>query len=218
METLSLSNDLILIKGARVYKFERIVQKLEALAHETILEINLNALRHNFMHYRQKLKVGTKIMVMVKAFAYGGGAAEIGNYLQEIGADYLSVAYTDEGIFLRNNGISLPIMVMNPGSFHLDLLQTHALEPVVYNLQQLRTLSASIDDYSGELPVHLEFDTGMRRLGMTEEDLDEVIEILLHNKKSKSPGFLPIWPERMKPSIKITPYRSLLHLKYGAKS
>lgn len=156
-------------------------------------------------------------MVMVKAFAYGGGAAEIGNYLQEIGADYLSVAYTDEGIFLRNNGISLPIMVMNPGSFHLDLLQTHALEPVVYNLQQLRTLSASIDDYSGELPVHLEFDTGMRRLGMTEEDLDEVIEILLHNKKSKSPGFLPIWPERMKPSIKITPYRSLLHLKYGAK-
>jgi alanine racemase len=188
LETMSLSNDLILIKGARIYKFERIVQKLEALAHETILEINLNALRHNFMHYRKKIKAETKIMVMVKAFAYGGGAAEIANYLQEIGADYLSVAYTDEGIFLRNNGISLPIMVMNPGSFHLDLLQTHALEPVVYNLQQLRSLSAGIDPYSGEIPVHLEFDTGMRRLGMTEEDLDEVIEILLQNKKIKVAG------------------------------
>ena len=178
LEVLSLSNDLVLIKGARDFGFESVVQKLEALAHETILEINLNALRHNFIHYRQKIKPGTKIMVMVKAFAYGGGAAEIANYLQEIGADYLSVAYTDEGVFLRNNGITLPIMVMNPGSYHLDLLQAHALEPVVYNLDQLKSLSEGLNGNSGLISVHLELDTGMKRLGMSEKELDEAILVL----------------------------------------
>lgn len=188
LDTLSLSNDLILIKGARAFKFENIVQKLEALAHETILEINLNALRHNFIHYRQKLKSGTKMMVMVKAFAYGGGAAEIGNYLQEIGADYLSVAYTDEGVFLRNNGITLPIMVMNPGSYHLDLLLDKALEPVVYNLDQLKSLADGLKDITGMLSVHLELDTGMRRLGMSENDLDEAIKILQQAENLKVSG------------------------------
>ena len=188
LDTLSLSNDLILIKGARAFKFENIVQKLEALAHETILEINLNALRHNFIHYRQKLKSGTKMMVMVKAFAYGGGAAEIGNYLQEIGADYLSVAYTDEGVFLRNNGITLPIMVMNPGSYHLDLLLDKALEPVVYNLDQLKSLADGLKDITDMLSVHLELDTGMRRLGMSENDLDEAIKILQQAENLKVSG------------------------------
>ena len=188
LDTLSLSNDLILIKGARAFQFENIVQKLEALAHETILEINLNALRHNFIHYRQKLKPGTKMMVMVKAFAYGGGAAEIGNYLQEIGADYLSVAYTDEGVFLRNNGITLPIMVMNPGSYHLDLLLDKALEPVVYNLDQLKSLADGLKDITGMLSVHLELDTGMRRLGMSENDLDEAIKILQQAENLKISG------------------------------
>ena len=188
LDTLSLSNDLILIKGARAFKFENIVQKLEALAHETILEINLNALRHNFIHYRQKLKPGTKMMVMVKAFAYGGGAAEIGNYLQEIGADYLSVAYTDEGVFLRNNGITLPIMVMNPGSYHLDLLLDKALEPVVYNLDQLKSLADGLKDITDMLSVHLELDTGMRRLGMSENDLDEAIKILQQAENLKISG------------------------------
>ncbi|AKP51042.1 bifunctional UDP-N-acetylmuramoyl-tripeptide:D-alanyl-D-alanine ligase/alanine racemase [Cyclobacterium amurskyense] len=188
LDILSLSNDLILIKGARAFQFENIVQKLEALAHETILEINLNALRHNFIHYRQKLKPGTKMMVMVKAFAYGGGAAEIGNYLQEIGADYLSVAYTDEGVFLRNNGITLPIMVMNPGSYHLDLLLDKALEPVVYNLDQLKSLADGLKDITGMLSVHLELDTGMRRLGMSENDLDEAIKILQQAENLKISG------------------------------
>lgn len=188
LEALSLSNDLVLIKGARAYGFERVVQKLEALAHETILEINLNSLRHNFIHYRQKIKPGTKIMVMVKAFAYGGGAAEIANYLQEIGADYLSVAYTDEGVFLRNNGITLPIMVMNPGSYHLELLQEHALEPVVYNLNQLKSLSNAMDSNSGLLSVHLELDTGMRRLGMSDQELDEAISILQQCSNLKVAG------------------------------
>ncbi|WP_339925562.1 bifunctional UDP-N-acetylmuramoyl-tripeptide:D-alanyl-D-alanine ligase/alanine racemase [uncultured Cyclobacterium sp.] len=188
LNALALSNDLVLIKGARAFGFESVVQKLEALAHETILEINLNALRHNFIHYRQKVKPGTKIMVMVKAFAYGGGAAEIANYLQEIGAEYLSVAYTDEGVFLRNNGITLPIMVMNPGSYHLELLQEHALEPVVYNLNQLKSLSNALNSNSGLLSVHLELDTGMRRLGMSDRELDEAISILQQCSNLKVAG------------------------------
>jgi alanine racemase len=188
VQTLGLANDMVLVKGARVFHFETVIQKLEALSHETILEINLNALRHNFMHYRQKLKAGTKMMVMVKAFAYGGGAAEIANHLQEIGADYLSVAYTDEGVFLRNNGITLPIMVMNPGTYHLELLQRHNLEPVVYNLGQLKTLTESLRNNTGHLAVHLELDTGMRRLGMSENDLVEVIVILQESPQLKVSG------------------------------
>lgn len=186
--TLGLNNDLVLVKGARAFHFETVIQKLEALSHETILEINLNALRHNFIHYRQKLKPGTKMMVMVKAFAYGGGAAEIANHLQEIGADYLSVAYTDEGVFLRNNGITLPIMVMNPGIYHLKLLQQHNLEPVVYNLGQLKTLEESLRNNTGNLAVHLELDTGMRRLGMSENDLEKVIAILQESPQLKVSG------------------------------
>ena len=188
VQNLGLANDLILVKGARAFRFETVIHKLEALTHETILEINLNALRHNFIHYRQKLKSGTKMMVMVKAFAYGGGAAEIANHLQEIGADYLSVAYTDEGVFLRNNGITLPIMVMNPGTYHLELLQQQILEPVVYNLGQLKTLAENLRNNPGNLSVHLELDTGMRRLGMSENDLEEVIAILQESPQLKVSG------------------------------
>jgi alanine racemase len=188
VQTLGLAKDLILVKGARAFHFETFIQKLEAFAHETILEINLNALRHNYIHYRKKLKQETKMMIMVKAFAYGGGAAEIANHLQEIGADYLSVAYTDEGVYLRNNGIKLPIMVMNPGNYHLELLQQYFLEPVVYNLSQLKTLTENIRKDPGKLSVHLELDTGMRRLGLSENDLEEAIEILQNSPRLEVSG------------------------------
>jgi alanine racemase len=109
-------NDLILITGAREYAFERVVNRLQQRIHGTTLEINLNALTHNFNFYKRQLAPSTRVMVMVKAFAYGGGAAEIANHLQTLGADYLAVAYTDEGVSLRKQGIQLPIMVLNPTS------------------------------------------------------------------------------------------------------
>ncbi|WP_235954773.1 bifunctional UDP-N-acetylmuramoyl-tripeptide:D-alanyl-D-alanine ligase/alanine racemase [Cyclobacterium salsum] len=172
---LNLKDDLVLVKGARTFQFERIVSSLEAQVHETVLEINLNSIRHNFNYYKQKVSPGTKVMVMVKAFAYGSGSAEIGNYLQQIGADYLSVAYPDEGVYLREKGVSLPIMVMNSGARHIDLLLQHQLEPVVYELNALRTLALATKEI---VSIHLELDTGMRRLGLEEQDLKEAITIL----------------------------------------
>lgn len=172
---LNLKDDLILVKGARAFQFERIVGSLEAQVHETVLEINLNSIRHNFYHYKQKLSPATNVMVMVKAFAYGSGSAEIGNYLQQIGADYLSVAYPDEGVYLREKGVNLPIMVMNSSTRHIDLLLQHQLEPVVYEVNALRALAMA----TGEIvSIHLELDTGMRRLGLEEQDLQEAIALL----------------------------------------
>jgi alanine racemase len=175
LSELNLREDLILVKGARAFHFERVVRALEAQVHDTVLEINLNCLRHNFDHYRAQLKPGTKVMVMVKAFAYGSGSAEIAHHLQQIGADYLSVAYPDEGVYLRERGVELPIMVMNSAVRHLDLLLRYRLEPVVYDLQTLRELA---DTATENLSIHLELDTGMRRLGMEEMDLEATVTLL----------------------------------------
>ncbi|MDX5337537.1 MAG: UDP-N-acetylmuramoyl-tripeptide--D-alanyl-D-alanine ligase, partial [Cyclobacteriaceae bacterium] len=114
LEADTFQNDLLLITGARSFAFERVVNKLQQRIHGTTLEINLNAITHNFNFYKRLLNPKTKVMVMVKAFAYGGGAAEIANHLQTMGADYLAVAFSDEGVVLRKQGIRLPIMVLNP--------------------------------------------------------------------------------------------------------
>ncbi|MDN3689022.1 bifunctional UDP-N-acetylmuramoyl-tripeptide:D-alanyl-D-alanine ligase/alanine racemase [Cyclobacterium jeungdonense] len=182
---LNLKDDLILVKGARTFQFERIVGSLEAQVHETVLEINLNSIRHNFYHYKQKVSPGTKVMVMVKAFAYGSGSAEIGNYLQQIGADYLSVAYPDEGVYLRDKGVTLPIMVMNSGARHIELLLQHRLEPVVYEVNGLRALAMATREI---VSIHLELDTGMRRLGLEEKDLNEAITLLQEHPNIRLAG------------------------------
>ncbi|WP_375584885.1 bifunctional UDP-N-acetylmuramoyl-tripeptide:D-alanyl-D-alanine ligase/alanine racemase [Cyclobacterium xiamenense] len=185
LSDLNLQGDLVLVKGARAFEFERVVRLLEAHVHDTVLEINLNSLRHNFNHYRSKLPAGTKIMVMVKAFAYGSGSAEIAHHLHQIGADYLSVAYPDEGVYLRERGVELPIMVMNSAARHLDLLLRYRLEPVVYDLQTLRELAATTP---GDLSIHLELDTGMRRLGLEENDLESVAALLQDHPKIRITG------------------------------
>lgn len=176
------SNALILLKGARVFEFEKIARQLSAQHHTTRLEIQLNAVAHNFHTYRNLLPPGTRMMVMVKAFSYGSGSNEIASLLQYHKADYLAVAYADEGVHLRRNGITIPIMVMNTEARSFDLLHEFNLEPAVYSMHQLRALSG----FSGrELPVHLEIETGMHRLGFEPEEIPAMIRFLEQNTALK---------------------------------
>lgn len=182
---LSFHKETILLKGARSFEFERISKLLEQKVHETVLEINLNAIAENLHTYRSQLKPDTKIMVMVKAFSYGSGGAEIASVLQYHRADYLAVAYADEGVALRQSGVSLPIMVMNPEQHSFDAMVTYQLEPELYSLRSLKNFINALDDhaYEGRFPVHLEVESGMNRLGFDTEDMPELLEILKADKR-----------------------------------
>ena len=181
------NHETILIKGARKFEFERINKVLEQKVHETVMEINLNALLNNFHYFRSLTKTETKIMVMVKAFSYGSGSFEIANLLQFHNIDYLAVAYADEGIELRKAGITLPIMVMNPEQDAFDLMVYHQLEPEIYSFNILDKLEKAIlaNNIPANKPIgiHLKIDTGMRRLGFEEKDIDELITRLKNNNK-----------------------------------
>ncbi len=173
------SHDLVLITGARPFRFEQIVNKLQQRIHGTTLEINLNALTHNFNFYKRKILPEVKVMVMVKAFAYGGGAVEIAHHLQTMGADYLAVAFTDEGVTLRKQGIRLPIMVLNPVEESFDLCREFGLEPVVFSLEFFKSLAQYCQHQEVEMSVHLDLDTGMHRLGFESEDLEDLKNLIL---------------------------------------
>lgn len=172
------SNDLVLITGARSFGFEQVVNRLQQRIHGTTLEINLNALTHNFNFYKRQINPGTKVMVMVKAFAYGGGAVEIANHLQTMGADYLAVAFSDEGVTLRKQGIRLPIMVLNPVEESFDLCREFQLEPVVFSLDFYKSLAVYCQNHQTQLSVHLDMDTGMHRLGFEEAHLEELKRLI----------------------------------------
>jgi len=166
----------ILIKGARDFRFERIVSAFQQQTHDTVLEINLNALAHNLRYFKSKLPAPTKLMVMVKAFGYGSGAEEVASLLEFNKADYLAVAYTDEGVELRKAGISLPIMVMNPERSSLPTLIRHKLEPEIYSFRTannfLQALQAA--EISEPYAVHIKIDTGMHRLGFIPDEMQEL--------------------------------------------
>ncbi|GHA67230.1 bifunctional UDP-N-acetylmuramoyl-tripeptide:D-alanyl-D-alanine ligase/alanine racemase [Pontibacter akesuensis] len=170
-------NEVILVKGARVFEFEKIVQAFQQKVHGTVLEVNLDALVHNLNYYRSKLKPGTKLMVMVKAFAYGSGSSEIANLLQFHRVDYLAVAYVDEGVALRENGITLPIMVMNPSPDSFVKLRQYNLEPEIYSLEQLQAF-VSVLEPEARYKIHLKLDTGMHRLGFEKENFEALFELL----------------------------------------
>ena len=174
--------DLILVTGARAFGFESVINLLQQRIHGTVLEINLNALTHNFNFFKKRLNPQTKVMVMVKAFAYGGGAVEIANHLQSMGVDYLAVAYTDEGVTLRQHGIQLPIMVMNPLEESFHLLRQFDLEPVVFSLDFFQKLNLWAAEQHALLKIHLDFDTGMHRLGFEEEDMKALREQIIASK------------------------------------
>ncbi len=183
----SFRDESILLKGARKFGFEQISQALQQKAHETILEINLQALVHNLNYFRAKLNPGVKIMAMVKAFSYGSGSFEIANLLQFHRVDYLAVAYTDEGVELRKADITLPIMVMSPEDQSLDSLLAWNLEPEIYSLRILQMLEEAIErNYTstqGIVRIHIKLDTGMHRLGFGPQDLNALIEVVKQNPR-----------------------------------
>ena len=182
-DNLNFENETILIKGARDFHFEEIVSMLEEKTHETVLEINLNAISHNLNFYKSKLAPKTKMMVMVKAFGYGNGGFEIANLLEHHKVDYLGVAFADEGISLKSAGISVPIMVLNPESTSFAAIIQHQLEPEIYSIKGLKAfLKIAEQKKLKNFPIHIKIDTGMHRLGFEEEHLPELIQILKGNE------------------------------------
>lgn len=176
------NREIILLKGARTFRFERISRMLEKKGHETVLEINLNNLVHNLKTYQSLLLPQTKIMAMVKAFSYGSGSFEIANALQFNRCDYLAVAYADEGIDLRKHGIQLPIMVMNPEQRSFEQMVHYQLEPSLYTLHLLDEFATVAETLqpAGNKPllVHIELETGMNRLGFSDDEIDSLIALL----------------------------------------
>ena len=176
---LSLADEVILIKGSRCFHFDTITERLELKVHETILEINLNALVDNLNYYRSKLNQGTKMVCMVKASAYGAGSYEIAKTLQDHRVDYLAVAVADEGSELRKAGITSSIMIMNPELTAFKTMFDYKLEPEVYNFHLLNELiKAAEKEGVSNFPIHIKLDTGMHRLGFAPSEIPELIHRL----------------------------------------
>lgn len=184
----SFHNETILLKGARAFGFEAIGKALQQKAHETVLEIDLNALVHNLNFVKSRLNPGTKLMAMVKAFSYGSGSFEIANVLQFHRVDYLAVAYADEGVELRRTGITLPVMVMNPEEQSYDTMIRFGLEPEIFSFRVLQLFDEAARRFRTRHPehppvaIHVKLDTGMRRLGFEEKELNELI-VRLQNSR-----------------------------------
>jgi len=182
----NVSQELILLKGARKYHFEQISALLEERVHETVLEVDLDAVVHNFNFYKSRIEPQVKIVCMVKANGYGAGAVEIAKTLQYHRCDYLAVAVAEEGIMLRKEGISLPIIVLNPEVNGFEELFSNDLEPEVYNV---RILEAFIKEAERRgithYPVHIKIDSGMHRLGFLPEQIPELIQLLKAQKGLK---------------------------------
>ena len=176
----SLRQEMILLKGARCFGFDRITEQLEQKVHETILEVNLKAMVDNLNYYRSFLKPGTKLVCMIKADGYGAGAVEIARTLQDQRVDYLAVAVADEGVTLRKAGITANIMIMNPEMTAFKTMFDYDLEPEVYSFRLMDALiRAARKEGVTKWPVHIKLDTGMHRLGFDPlHDIDEVIERL----------------------------------------
>lgn len=179
-DTRTFQDEIILVKGARVFGFERVIRKLQKKVHGTVMEIDLGAIVHNFNFIKSRLDRKTKVMVMVKAFAYGSGSNEIANLLQYHQADYLGVAYADEGVELRKNNITLPIMVMNPSPDSFESLLHAQLEPEIYSFGILESFTRFLNGRPAK--IHIKIDTGMHRLGFERKDLTALTAFLSANR------------------------------------
>jgi alanine racemase len=176
---LHFRDETILLKGARVFEFEEIDRLLTERIHQTVLEIDLDAMAGNLRAYRQLLRPATRMMAMVKAFAYGSGSYEIANLLQFHGVDYLGVAYADEGVALRRGGIRMPIIIMNTENAAFDSLLQYNLEPVIYSFPLLRSLEKWLKrEGVAAFPIHIELETGMNRLGFAAQEWEELLRVL----------------------------------------
>ena len=177
----SFQSETILLKGARVFKFENIAKVLQRKSHETVMEVNLDAMVRNLNFYRSRIKPTTKLMAMVKASSYGAGKVEVASALQYNHVDYLTVAYCDEGVDLRHNGITLPIMVMNPEEESFENIIKYHLEPDIYSFRILSLFNETarlFREGGGKVPVHIELDTGMHRLGFNGSDIERLTAFL----------------------------------------
>lgn len=177
LEGIGFQDEAILIKGARQYQFEKVTYRLLGQSHQTILEIDLNALTDNFDVYRSYLKKETGIIPMVKAFSYGSGSTEIATILEAKRVSYFAVAYVDEGIQLRKGGIQTKILVMNASPNEFEKMVQYQLEPEIYDISMLQNLHLYLEtiNYSGHYPIHLKVETGMNRLGFQEQYIDQLI-------------------------------------------
>ncbi|MEO8066412.1 MAG: bifunctional UDP-N-acetylmuramoyl-tripeptide:D-alanyl-D-alanine ligase/alanine racemase [Flavobacteriales bacterium] len=221
----------VLVKGARSFGFERVVERLQEKVHGTVMEVDLDAVRHNLNHYRSQLRKGVRIMCMVKADGYGCGAVELSRLFAHEQVHYLGVAYADEGIALRQAGIHLPIMVVNPEPVPHEVMQRFGLEAEVYNLRSLREAVAHSTGRIDAQPVHIKLDTGMHRLGFQEDELDEacnllkgapqlrIASILSHLAASEDPQHDAFTEEQLERFermsahiIGVLAYRPLLHI------
>jgi alanine racemase len=182
----AFQNESILLKGARIFEFERIAKILERQLHQAVLEVNLNALASNLRVYRRYLKPTTKLMTMVKAAAYGSGIGEVARFLEYQNVDYLAVAYTDEGVMIRNAGVHLPILVLNPDIGTFEKLFVNRLEPEIYSFELLEAFLKSLENTRmlypdldlDNYPIHIKLDTGMKRLGFEMKDMERLKERL----------------------------------------
>ena len=184
-----IENQIILLKGARKFEIERLKDILELRKHDTVLEINLNAVLHNINYHKSLLKPTTKMMAMVKANSYGLGSYEISEFLQHHHIDYLGVAFVDEGVELRKKGITVPIVVMNPEQHSYETVIEYNLEPEIYSFRVLELFYQAVQKsgYDKKYPIHIKLETGMHRLGFKEYELDQLSQTLDHkNLKVKS--------------------------------
>jgi len=179
---LQFKDEVIIIKGARAFKLEQIANRLQLKDHQTVLEVNLNAFTENLEYFRAKLSHKTKIMAMVKAFSYGTGSFEVAKHLENAGVDYLAVAYADEGVELRKNGVQLPILVLNPEPSAFDTIIRYQLEPEIYSLELLVKFQEVLElQGQKKFPIHIKLDTGMHRLGIEEKEINQLLESLKTN-------------------------------------
>jgi len=179
-------HEVILLKGSRKFHFEDISEKLELITHETILEVNLNALVDNLNYFRSKLRPETKVMCMVKAFAYGSGSVEVARTLQHHHCDYLAVAVADEGAELRHEGIRIPIVVMNPEKGSFGMIFDNKLEPEIYSFRLLDAFIVSAEKLGLiDYPIHIKIDSGMHRLGFEPKDMEQLLKRLKDQNQVK---------------------------------
>ena len=178
---LPLAGSTLLIKGPRSSQLEQVAARLRLQNHQTRLVIDLEAMATNLATYRSALAPGTRIMVMLKAFGYGSGDAEVGRLLQHAGVHYLAVAYADEGVALRRAGITLPILVLNPEAESFTAMEAHNLEPELFSPQILQAFGNYCQQQGiSAWPVHLKLDTGMHRLGFLPQEVPEILALLQH--------------------------------------
>lgn len=235
LDPASLEYHAVLVKGARAFTLERIVERWQRQAHGTVMEIDLEAIRHNLNHYRSLLAPGTRVMAMVKAFGYGTGALELARLFMHEQVHYLGVAYADEGVELRQNGIDLPILVMNPEPVPMDVLHRFRLEAEVYDERSMAEAIRFARLHPDAPPIHIKLDTGMRRLGFTEEELPRLLvllheagplrvaSILSHLSAAEDPqhdaftrGQVALFTRMTEAVCRVLGYRPLLHLANSA--